>query len=264
MSNARARALDAGRQEHARQLRERRPARQASPRRAYEQLRSSIRVGSVGPDELLAELRLGEQLGVSRNSVRAALQLLAEEGLVVRRTKTGTRTSQRSIVEIPVGEVLPRDFDDRARYPEITVHHLGYEVVRSPEAVRVPLSMPDRPTLVIEQLSVWHGEPLYIRTGYIPLHEPPEDLLARVSSLDADLRSFAESFRYLFGRAPGRRRAAVEAVPATSDTAGLLELPVGRPILLRQLVMHDDEGAVREVSFTHFRGDRVALASGSC
>jgi GntR family transcriptional regulator len=249
-------AIEHGRMEHARHWRRRRPHRRVAPRRAYEQLRSSIRVGTVGPESQLGELLLGEQLGVSRNSIRAALQMLAVEGLVVRRTKTGTRPSQR-IVEIPVGEVLPRDSGE---YPALTVHELGHAVVHPPETVRVRLGIPDQPVLEVRQVSVWQGEPLYVRTGYLPLREDAQVILGRMAELHADLKSFDESFAHLFGRAPGRWDCAVEAVPADDPTAGLLGVPAGRPLLLRELVMRDDLGAVREVSYTHFRGDRVALS----
>ncbi|MFR9803097.1 GntR family transcriptional regulator [Pseudonocardia sp. RS010] len=257
MTSASADAIEQGRIEHARHWRRRRPHRRVAPRRAYEQLRSSIRVGSVRPDEQLAETLLGEQLGVSRNSIRAALQMLAVEGLVERRTKTGTRLSQR-IVEIPVGEVLPRDAGE---YPAITVQELGHAVVRPPETVRVRLGIPDQPVLEVEQLAVWQGEPLYVRTGYLPLREDAEVILARMAELHADLRSFTDSFRYLFGRPPGRWECAVEAIPAVTRLAGLLELAAGRPVLLRELVMYDDLGAVREFSYTHLRGDRAALST---
>jgi GntR family transcriptional regulator len=258
MTSASADAIEQGRIEHARHWRRRRPHRRVAPRRAYEQLRSSIRVGSVGPESQLGELWLGEQLGVSRNSIRAALQMLAVEGLVVRRTKTGTRPSQR-IVEIPVGEVLPRDSGE---YPAITVLQLGHAVVHPPETVRARLGIPDQPVLEVEQVAVWQGEPLYVRTGYLPLREDADAIVARMQELHADLQSFADSFRHLFGRPSGRWECAVEAVPAAGHTAELLGLAPGRPVLLRELVMHDDLGAVREVSFTHFRGDRVALSAG--
>jgi GntR family transcriptional regulator len=256
MTSASADAIEHGRMEHARHWRRRRPHRRVAPRRAYEQLRSSIRVGSVGPEQQLGELLLGEQLGVSRNSIRAALQMLAVEGLVVRRTKTGTRPAQR-IVEIPVGEVLPRDSGE---YPALSVHELGHAVVHPPETVRARLGMPDQPVLELRQVATWQDEPLYVRTGYLPVREDPQALWARIAELDADMRSFAESFTHLFGRPPGRWDCAVEAVPADDTTAELLGMPVGRPVLLRELVVRDDLGAVREVSYTHFRGDRVALS----
>lgn len=259
MTGASADAIEQGRMEHARHWRRRRPHRRVSPRRAYEQLRAGIRVGSVGPDAQLGELLLGEQLGVSRNSIRAALQMLAVEGLVERRTKTGTRPSRR-IVEIPVGEVLPRDAGE---YAAITVRQLGHALVHPPETVRARLDIPHQPVLEVEQLGVWHGEPLYVRTGYLPLWESPQVILDRMAELHADLQSFTTSFTHLFGRPPGRWECAVEAVPATAPFADLLGIPAGRPLLLRELVMRDDEGAVREFSFTHLRGDRVALCAGS-
>lgn len=50
--------------------------------RAYAQILNQILAGRIAPDEHLVEQALGEQLGISRISVREALRQLAHEGLI--------------------------------------------------------------------------------------------------------------------------------------------------------------------------------------
>lgn len=54
---------------------------------AYDSIRRSILSGATGMGERLNEVRLAEQLGVSRGPVREALKRLQEEGLVVERPR---------------------------------------------------------------------------------------------------------------------------------------------------------------------------------
>lgn len=56
----------------------------AAPERVYRALRKAILEGDLGPRERLTSLSVGEQLGVSRTPVRAALARLEAEGLVDR------------------------------------------------------------------------------------------------------------------------------------------------------------------------------------
>ena len=79
---------------------------QTSSRRAHDLLRSGIRMGLMPRDALLAEHELVEQLATSRNAVREALQLLANEQLVERSPRTGTRLIG-SIMELPIDQFLP-------------------------------------------------------------------------------------------------------------------------------------------------------------
>lgn len=56
----------------------------------FNQLRKSIFLGKFQPGEPLKELALASEFGVSQASVRVALQLLSQEGLVVRMPHRGT------------------------------------------------------------------------------------------------------------------------------------------------------------------------------
>ncbi|KUF06809.1 GntR family transcriptional regulator [Leucobacter sp. G161] len=58
------------------------------------EIRRAIILGSLNPGDRLTEARLADQLGVSRPTVREALNALAEEGLVTKQPYKGLRVAQ--------------------------------------------------------------------------------------------------------------------------------------------------------------------------
>ncbi|MEU7767973.1 GntR family transcriptional regulator [Nocardia sp. NPDC049190] len=70
---------------------------------AVEQLRRAVRHGDVAPGQRLVEAELVEQLGVTRGSVRAAIDELVAEGLLERIHNRGARVrtvSRQQAIEI--------------------------------------------------------------------------------------------------------------------------------------------------------------------
>lgn len=65
------------------------PRKQSLDRAAAESLRNAIVSGVIAPGSRLTEARLAEQFTLSRGTVRAALQRLVAEGLVVQRPYSG-------------------------------------------------------------------------------------------------------------------------------------------------------------------------------
>lgn len=58
------------------------------------EIRRSIILGTLRPGDKLTEIQLSERLGVSRPTVREALNALAEEGLVVKEPYRGLRVAE--------------------------------------------------------------------------------------------------------------------------------------------------------------------------
>ncbi|MCU1690551.1 MAG: putative GntR-family transcriptional regulator [Pseudonocardiales bacterium] len=237
----------------------------SSPRRAYEQLRAGIRVGALDPRQRLVDDGLADVLGASRNSVRRALQMLAEDGLITRERGTGT-TLCRPIFEVPAGEMLPRNAGSTAESagpdgPVAFVEELRNEVAACPADVRERLGVEARTIFIYEQLVLLSGEPAYVRIGYIPRTRDSEDLVDRIEELDKDLQSFDANFARVFGVPFGGSRTTVEALPCSRRIAHLLGIEEGSPVLLRELTLLDAFGQIREISYTHFRGDRIALSA---
>ncbi|MEP9353004.1 GntR family transcriptional regulator [Xanthobacter sp. KR7-65] len=65
------------------------PKRQSLDRAAADSLRRAILTGAIAPGSRLTEARLAEQFMLSRGTVRAALQRLVSEGLVIQRPYSG-------------------------------------------------------------------------------------------------------------------------------------------------------------------------------
>src|SRR5262249_29570424 len=79
---------------------------QTSSRRVYELLRSAIRTGYLPAGTQLVEFELVKTLSTSRNALRVALQLLADEGVVERNPRSGTFITS-AMVQITLNELDP-------------------------------------------------------------------------------------------------------------------------------------------------------------
>jgi DNA-binding GntR family transcriptional regulator len=67
-------------------------------------LRARVRAGALSPgDRLPSEPQLAQQLGVSRSSLRAAITLLEEEGVLSRRHGSGTYVTHRPVLRNELG-----------------------------------------------------------------------------------------------------------------------------------------------------------------
>ena len=251
----------ARRAEFERARRARTPEVHTSPRRVYELVRSMIRRGTMPHDNALAEATLVAQLGASRNAVRRALQMLAEDGVVVRQRRAGTSVAH-DIVAVRDGEVGPRAWAGAADHGRLQVTTLECRRITAPAPVSAALGEDTATVVLLEQLGSVEGSPLYLRVGYnvTDLHE--EEFARRIEANNVDYPPIATVFQRLFDTPYGSSSSVVEAISCSERAADLLGVPVGSPVLLRELMTREADGTPREMSFTHFRGDRVAIFGG--
>ena len=80
--------------------------------RIHSLLRAGIRTGQLAIGQIIEESSLAEELQTSRNATRAALQLLARSGLVVREPGRGTRVTGK-IVTPPVDHLWSESFEQQ-------------------------------------------------------------------------------------------------------------------------------------------------------
>ena len=106
-----------------------------------ENLRRAIEEGTLKPGERLDnELDLTERLGVSRPTVRQAVQRLVEQGLVVRRRGLGTVVVAPRILRSVALTSLYDDLSATHRHPATTV--LAAREVEADDDVAKALSLP--------------------------------------------------------------------------------------------------------------------------
>ncbi len=212
-----------------------------SPRRTYDLLRSTL--VTSGGRLLLVEHELTNALSASRNTVRAVLQQLAREGLVTREPKNGTRAIGALV--LPIDELTP-----------VEARLLECRSLGCPPMVRDRLDLPLGWTvLMIEAVLLQDGVPLGISVNYIATGEE--------QSLEADIDEpdVIHILEKKLGLRIGGSRTTIGAVAADEQTAELVGVELGAPLVWLEDVIEDDSGQPRALSQLRLRGDRVAFSA---
>jgi GntR family transcriptional regulator len=212
-----------------------------SARRTYDLLRSTL--VSTGRSMLLVETELTDALSASRNTVRAVLQQLARDGLVVREPKNGTRAADA--VLLPIDELAP-----------LAARRLDCRSLGCPPLVRDRLRLPAGWTvLMIESLMLKDSLPLGISVNYIAL---PEGRSLKIDIDDSDVILILEQ---RLGIQIGRSHCTIGAVAADEQSAELVNVEVGAPLIWLEDLIEDETGQPRALSQLRLRGDRVAFSA---
>jgi DNA-binding GntR family transcriptional regulator len=133
-----------------------------------ENLKAIIESGALAPGERLEnELELAERLGVSRPTVRQAIQRLVQQGMVVRRRGLGTVVLAPRIMRPLALSSLYDDLQATQRTPSTAV--LSAEQVEADETIATVLAIPaGTPVLSVERLRSADGTPLAIMHNVVP------------------------------------------------------------------------------------------------
>ncbi|MEL6136497.1 MAG: phosphonate metabolism transcriptional regulator PhnF [Cyanobacteria bacterium J06628_6] len=210
-------------------------------------------------ERLPTEAKLAAQFGVNRHTLRQAVSVLRQEGILHVEQGRGTFVAARPI-RYPIGSRVR--YNEALRAQGITAQS---QIIKCTEAqaddsVAQSLKVQvDMPVAVIQRLSSADDVPICVSTGYFPLHRLP-NLLSPVS-LDGleTTGSISRWLRDYHGCDHIRRETSVSARPVKAADAKLLGLPLNQPILLVESINVDQTGQVVEYGVTRFRGDRMEL-----
>jgi DNA-binding GntR family transcriptional regulator len=232
------------------------PIDRSSPVPLYFQLaqylETAIESGAVAQSGRLDnELQLAARLGLSRPTVRRAIQYLVEKGLLVRKRGVGT-----SVVHAKVrrGIELTSLYDDLARTgqrPTTTV--LSNVVQPAGREVADALGLVEgTPVTAIERLRYALDEPIALMHNYLP---------RTVTGLTTE--TLEQHGLYEVMRAAGiRLHAAVQTIGARS--AGLAEARLlcetkRAPLLTMERTVYDDHGEAVEYGVHVYRASRYCF-----
>jgi DNA-binding GntR family transcriptional regulator len=218
-----------------------------------ENLKQAIEEGTLKPgDRLDNELELTERLGVSRPTVRQAVQRLVEQGLVVRRRGLGTVVVAPRILRSVALTSLYDDLSANGRHPATTVLAVR-EVEADDELASVLALAAGAAVLSVERLRLADGIPLALMHNFLParlLKGRPEDLLEKTGLYDL-LRS--QGVRLQAGtQVIGARR-------ATAHEAKLLQAPRAATVLTMTRTTFDVEGNPVEHGSHAYLADRYSF-----
>jgi GntR family transcriptional regulator len=132
-----------------------------------EQLSASIADGRLQPgDPFENEVALAERLGLSRPTVRRAIQEMVDQGLLVRRRGLGTRVANRKVHRKAELTSLFDDLRRAGRDPRTTI--LTHEVVTDERAAAALDLEPDAPMLLVVRLRTADGAPIAFMHNWLP------------------------------------------------------------------------------------------------
>ncbi|MFI6934739.1 GntR family transcriptional regulator [Streptomyces sp. NPDC050287] len=222
-----------------------------SMRRAYDLLRSSLQ---SSPESLyLVESELTESLSASRNTVRAVLQLLAKDGLVTRSPKRGTRSAP--VTTLRINQIAPVEAFGGERAVHTQLRALDHQVMGCPGLVRERLELVgDWTVLMMESLVLRQELVLGILVSYVAL-SPEQSRDVVVDEPDAIL--FLE--RHFGVRIRGTKSTTIGATAADAQSARLVGVEVGAPMLFLEDVLEDEHGQARALSQFRLRSDLIAF-----
>src|SRR5688500_2643348 len=184
------------------------------------QLEQAIESGALPPGSRLDnEITMADQLGLSRPTMRQAIQYLVDKGLLVRKRGVGTQVVHakvRRTVE------LTSLYDDLHRtHQQPRTEALSLEETTAPDEVAVALSLPaGAPVLAVERLRYAQGEPLAVMRNFLPsglLRVTAEELAER--GLYQLMRAAGINLR-LADQTIGARRATSAEAKALGETRG--------------------------------------------
>jgi GntR family transcriptional regulator len=204
-------------------------------------------------DALPGERQLAEECGVSRMTLRRALDDLARRGLVERRHGAGTFVARPRVAQPLTATSFTEDMLRRGLKPSSRTVQSG--TVAADAALAGRLEVPvGAPVLRARRVRLADDEPMAIEVLHVPDAVAPGLVAA---SLDN------ESFYAVLAGRYGHRVAAgvqtVEPVVTTRDDSAVLGVLSGSPALLMRRVSRDESGTVVEYVRAVYRGDRYRI-----
>lgn len=204
-----------------------------------EQFERAIVAGSIRPGEKITnEVALAHDLGLSRPTMRQAIQVLVDRGLVVRKRGVGTQVVHGMVRRSLELTSLHDDLHDAGQDPRTDT----LELVRVTADTVVALELQLEQGAEVWSLTRlrWIGDqPLALMRNYLPVH------LANLESFDLAENGLYASLRRsgIEMRVAKQRISARGALP---DEARHLGEPEGAPLLTMQRTAYDDAGRAVE------------------
>ena len=229
----------------------------AGPVPLYHQLKQALRErierGDYKPgDRLPSEPELIRQYGISRITVRQALDELEAEGLIVRRHGKGTYVAERRIEhELVRLTDFMEDMQQAGQRPASRVLAFAHEPASL--AVARALHLKEEAKVVrVDRLRLADGRPMAYDITWLPLRFG--ELLVGMNLAQETIYHILEA-HYAIPVVSGAF--SITAVTATDQQADLLDLPAGAALLLIQRISYTTGDEPVYVQDRYYRPDRV-------
>ncbi|ORV63815.1 GntR family transcriptional regulator [Mycobacterium fragae] len=221
-------------------------------RQVADVLRHQIHAGGYD-DGLPGEPELAAEFFVSRNTIRAALKALKDEGLIDRGPKVGTHVAQRKYdhgLDALLG--LKETFKS---YGEVHNEVRAAMTVAAPPSVAQRLRLePGEQVVFVERLRYLAGLPLSLDLTYLA-----PDIGAEILAHPLESNDVFALIEQVSGHRLGSASLALEAIPADPHSAAALQVPDGAALWMLERLTSLDDGRPVDLEYIRMRGDRITM-----
>jgi len=224
--------------------------KQSHTRQHVLDLIEQLGVGAAIP----SERQLSADLGVSRLTLRAALDDLAREGYLVRRRGSGTYVQQPKIAQ----ELTITSFSDDMRRRGMAPGSRTLSMSTILAGARLGRSLnvsPSEQIVVVKRLRLADGESMAIETLHIP------EALVPGLTPKALTGSFYDLLRDRYGVRIAEGIQAIEPTVTNEEESEVLGVPLHSPAFLFERTSRDDSGRTVEFVQSVYRGDRYRIVT---
>ena len=227
-----------------------RPLDRSSPTPLYRQLRRSLREAIdqdvLAPDDSLpAERNIAADFGVSRITVRKAIDGLVEEGLLDRRHGAGTFIASRIQKNMAALSSFSEDIASRGWQSSSQWLSKSQAKVTPSESLALGLP-PETVVYRFDRIRFAEDKPLALEHAIVPA--------ACLPSLDAVGTSLYAALELTKSR-PTKALQRLQAIAFDAGQARLLHISEGDPGLFIERRGYLDDGRIVEVTQSYYRGD---------
>ncbi len=206
-------------------------------------------------DAIPSERQLGIDLGVSRLTVRAALDELVREGYLIRRRGAGTFVAEPKVAK----GIDITSFSDDMRARGLIPASRTIELRTIPAGARLGRILhvsPSEPVVAVKRLRLADGDPMAIELLHVR-----SSLVPNLTGTDLELNSFYDLLmsRYDVSIVGGTQT--VEPTVTNEEESEALGVPLHSPALLFERVTRTAAGDVVEYTSSTYRGDRYRLVT---
>jgi GntR family transcriptional regulator len=206
-------------------------------------------------DAIPSERQLSADLGVSRLTVRAALDDLVREGHLTRRRGSGTFVSEPKIAQ----ELTMTSFTDDMRRRGLAPASRTLELKIVPAGARLGQILhvsPSERVLTAKRLRLADGETMAIEELHVR-----ESLVPGLSARDLEEHSFYELLAERYGVVVNGGLQTIEPTVTNEEESAALGVPLHSPAFLFERMTRDGDGSVVEYVRSIYRGDRYRLVT---
>jgi GntR family transcriptional regulator len=214
-------------------------------------LMESLDVGQAIP----SERQLTTDLGVSRLTIRAALDELVRDGYLDRRHGSGTYVTEPKIAQPLTLTSFSEDMRRRGMVPGSRTLELASTSAGARMARRLQVSPAER-LVRVKRLRLADAEPMALEVLHIP-----EVLVPGLTRADLEDRSFYDLIKERYGIVIASGSQSIEPTVTNEEESEVLGVPLHTPAFLFERTTVSESGRIVEFVRSIYRGDRYRLVA---